>query len=108
MRHRYGIEPETYEQMFVDQDYKCACCGKISGETKGTKLYVDHDHSTKKVRKLLCAGCNTIAGSLESDKVFNVVKYLQEHNSNSLARLELLIKEEEIKGQTRGEYRQAA
>lgn len=98
MRHRYGIEPETYEQMFLNQNYKCACCGKISGETKGSKLYVDHDHQTKKVRKLLCAGCNTIAGCIESNKVFNVIKYLRDHNSNALARLELLIKEQDIGG----------
>lgn len=83
--------------MFIDQDHKCAVCGKESGDTKGSRLYVDHDHKTKKVRQLLCAGCNSIAGSLEHRKAFSVMEYLQKHNSEAIARLELLIKEEEKK-----------
>lgn len=80
MRHRYGLEPHEYEQMFLDQDNKCAICGKESGQTKGTKLYVDHNHTTGKVRQLLCAGCNTIVGALENPLFEQAKQYLRKHN----------------------------
>lgn len=95
LRHRYGLEPEEYLQMIAEQDNKCACCGKEGGDRRGSKLVVDHDHSTNKVRKLLCNRCNYIAGSLEDDKYVSVYKYLKDHNSSALARLELLLREQE-------------
>lgn len=97
MRFRYGLEPEQYEQMFKDQNFKCAICDKQSGDTKGTRLHVDHDHGTNKVRQLLCVQCNRIAGNLEfnPEKVFAVIQYLRKHNSEALAVLELKIRERE-------------
>jgi hypothetical protein len=50
---RYGISETTYQQMLKDQNGLCAIC-----ETEPPS-YVDHNHSTGKVRKLLCSGCNT-------------------------------------------------
>lgn len=97
MRFRYGLEPEQYAQMFEDQQNKCAVCNKENGDTKGTKLYVDHDHRTNQVRQLLCASCNTIAGTFEADveRTFSVMKYLRKHKSGALAVLELKLREME-------------
>jgi hypothetical protein len=97
MRFRYGIEPDEYEQMFIVQDYKCVVCGKLSGDTKGTRLHVDHDHETNKVRELICSSCNRIAGTLEfnPERTLEVIQYLRKHKSNALARLELMLRETE-------------
>jgi hypothetical protein len=69
--------------MFKDQENRCAICNKQSGETKGTKLYVDHNHDTNKVRELLCAGCNTIVGALENPLLARAEAYLRKHNDTT-------------------------
>jgi hypothetical protein len=60
LKNRYGITPAQYLGMVTAQDGKCFICGLA------TKLHIDHDHATKEVRKLLCIGCNTSVGYLES------------------------------------------
>lgn len=57
LKHRYGVTVEQYEAMYRDQDGRCAICGKPHDV-----LCVDHDHSTLKVRGLLCDLCNTGIG----------------------------------------------
>lgn len=57
-RRRYGLEPEQYEAMLREQGGRCALC---RGKPEYT-LYVDHDHESKAVRSLLCAGCNAAVG----------------------------------------------
>ena len=89
LRHRYGIKPSDYDRMLSDQDGKCCVCKEI----KSYDLYVDHDHNTGKVRSLLCARCNTMAGILEDRRLEDMLRYLTKHGSSALARLELLIKE---------------
>ena len=55
----YGITIDGFDLMYNKQDGKCACCGKDNGSRR---LAVDHDHSTGKVRGLLCSKCNTAIG----------------------------------------------
>ena len=57
-RHRYDIEPETYEAMAKDG---CWMCGSYS------RLCVDHDHETDEIRGILCTRCNTSLGQLGDD-----------------------------------------
>lgn len=52
---------EEYETMWVNQCGLCAICGPNSGNTK-KMLCVDHDHSTKQRRGLLCDRCNRLIG----------------------------------------------
>lgn len=78
-RHRYGLEPEDFYKMIDDQHNLCYCCSKLGGETKGTKLQIDHDHVTGKVRRLLCNRCNDIAGAIEDARYQAVFKYLLEY-----------------------------
>jgi hypothetical protein len=63
---KYGISVEQYEEMLVAQDGACAICGKKpKGEkTSSSRLNIDHDHQTKKVRGLLCNNCNNGLGKL--------------------------------------------
>ena len=58
--HKYGMTLAEFEALREKQDDRCALC-----DEPGT-LSVDHCHSTKKVRALLCAGCNSALGHLET------------------------------------------
>lgn len=63
LRRNYGLSVEQYEEMFAQQEGRCASCKLSSDE----RLYVDHDHGTNAVRALLCRGCNTALGHLRED-----------------------------------------
>ncbi len=58
----YGITLAEYNQMVEDQKSECLICHK-----KFEKLVVDHDHSTGKVRGLLCLRCNLALGQFSDD-----------------------------------------
>jgi len=49
--------------MLTAQNFSCALCQK----EKDYDLYVDHCHTTGKVRGLLCATCNSILGFCNDD-----------------------------------------
>ena len=59
LKFRYGISVGEYDGLFQLQNGKCAVCGKEG------KLLVDHDHTTGRVRGLLCHECNIVLGFLE-------------------------------------------
>lgn len=75
-RREYGLTPEAVDEMRDRQEGRCAICG-------GTppKLFVDHCHSTGKVRALLCHGCNSGIGHFRenTDALLAAVRYLHEH-----------------------------
>lgn len=56
LKNRYGITLERYNEMFKEQNGKCAICEK--NHRHENALPVDHEHSTGKVRGLLCHSCN--------------------------------------------------
>jgi len=66
----HGITLEDYERMMDDQGGVCAICGRHEHRlsTAGGRAYrlaVDHDHSTAKIRGLLCSMCNHAIGYLD-------------------------------------------
>ena len=68
---------EEYLQMLQDQSGLCKLCGNTN--LGGQALSVDHDHSTGKIRGLLCFKCNFIVGTIEKnlDKYTEIMVYLQ-------------------------------
>lgn len=58
LKHRYGLTVEQFESMVVAQNGLCAICN----DDISSKPYVDHNHATGKVRKLLCHPCNSALG----------------------------------------------
>jgi len=52
----YGISQDDFDKMKLDQNHKCAICEEDLDNAKNT--CVDHSHTTKKVRGILCAKCN--------------------------------------------------
>tara|TARA_B100000287_G_C20076247_1_gene560494 strand:+ start:54 stop:461 length:408 start_codon:yes stop_codon:yes gene_type:complete len=81
MENRYGITIEQYWQMLKDQNFACKVCNShMTDHKKG--LCVDHDHTTGKVRALLCKGCNVALGEIKENKdtLAKLIMYLEEHN----------------------------
>ena len=81
----YGLTLDSYKEMEDAQAGLCYICKNpethINMRTgRPQHLSVDHDHSTGKVRKLLCKQCNLLVGQVEKDidKVELCVNYLKE------------------------------
>ena len=74
-KHKYGLEPERFKELLVQQDNKCAICRcdfvhieeeKPAGRRRNrSNINVDHCHKTGKVRGLLCQSCNLKLGWYE-------------------------------------------
>jgi hypothetical protein len=76
---RYGITSNQFDVMLEDQCGRCAICGTHFESSRNT--HVDHCHTTKKVRALLCNHCNIMIGmAKESVQILeNAVHYLNLH-----------------------------
>lgn len=59
---RYRLTVEDRDALLEKQGGACAICREVK------KLHVDHCHTTKKVRGLLCMDCNTGIGKLKDSK----------------------------------------
>ena len=58
---RYGLLPEDEARLFERQHGRCALCFTslvVSSQKKNKLYHIDHDHSTGRVRGLLCPLCN--------------------------------------------------
>lgn len=64
VKSQYGLEYEEYLALREGQGDRCAICDREHDEF-AYGLVVDHNHTTGKVRGLLCGPCNTALGSLQ-------------------------------------------
>lgn len=79
LRANFGITPEDYDRMWAAQGGVCAICRlEGSGRLSGRLMAVDHDHTTGKVRGLLCQRCNHAVGLLHDspDRAMALAAYL--------------------------------
>ncbi len=77
----YGITLEQRDQMLVDQGGLCAACARELDPMSKT-THTDHCHKSKKVRGILCHGCNQALGNVrESATTLRaLIRYLEHHN----------------------------
>lgn len=77
---KYDITPDDYNKMLQDQDNQCAICKDIFTGTP----FIDHDHSTDKVRGLLCSGCNFGLGYFKDNipSLKQSIQYLRRANAS--------------------------
>ena len=73
LKQKYGITLDDFNFLLAKQNGFCAIC-KINKAT-----HVDHCHTTKKVRGILCNNCNTGIGMLKENLKFlsNAITYLE-------------------------------
>jgi|SRR5579859_843078 len=76
LKKRYGITLAQKELLLQEQGNKCAIC--LCNIESTTKCAVDHDHTTKRIRGILCIGCNRSMGRLGDsyEKLERVAMYL--------------------------------
>ena len=82
MFKKYGIRVEDYNRMFAQQKGCCAICGRHQSVFK-KKLNIDHNHTTGKVRGLLCINCNHGIGQFKDSQelLLKAHKYLEIDNN---------------------------
>lgn len=87
---KYGITLETRDNLLKAQNGKCAICGinttfKLkagAGSNIGEEAIVDHCHTSKKIRGVLCGACNVGLGSFKDN--VNSLKSAISYLSNSV------------------------
>ena len=78
LRH-YGLTEDAYDAMFLAQNGVCFLCEQSDKQ----RLSIDHNHSTGKVRKLLCKKCNAGLGNFKEkiSVMERAIQYLKDHQS---------------------------
>ena len=74
---KYGITPNQFYDTLAEQNNKCAICNRDMNDY-GKIFCVDHNHTTGKVRGLLCDPCNYGLGFYEKHKD-KYIEYLKKH-----------------------------
>ena len=71
---RYGLTVGQYRDMIERQHGLCGICAKPLD-----RIDIDHDHTTGRVRGLLCHACNIGVGAFQDDPVIlmRAIQYLQ-------------------------------
>jgi len=82
LRNKYNLTLKRYKKMLNEQDYKCAMKNCKVKHYNKTKLHVDHNHKTGKVRGLLCFRCNRILGDVKDriNILRDCIEYLKERD----------------------------
>lgn len=77
---QYNISVELYEKMLLEQNNLCKICKKPS--KSGIQLAIDHDHTTGKVRGLLCTNCNIGLGFFKDNILIleETIRYLKSNS----------------------------
>ena len=82
IRNVYGLTSTQYQEMLEQQKGECAICRipfvGFKEEPKQQRVHIDHDHSSKWVRGLLCGNCNFGIGHLGDDIgiLQNAIEYI--------------------------------
>jgi hypothetical protein len=86
---KYGLTWDTHTALVLRAKGHCESCGEPFTRER-SDINIDHCHTTKDVRGLICGGCNKSAGFLEDcpDKAFKLIKYIFETRYNPFLKSE--------------------
>ena len=79
LKRKYGISLKEHKDLYESQNGTCAICFVPEEHASRGKLFIDHCHTTGKVRGLLCHSCNSMLGyAQDSETNLNRgIKYLK-------------------------------
>ena len=79
-KQNINITFEEYTKLLNSTNNSCEICNTHEDQL-GIKLSVDHDHTTGKIRGLLCSKCNTAISFLQDDPVIikAALNYITKH-----------------------------
>lgn len=82
LKRKYNITLEEYKAMSLLQNHKCFICGSPEMNNKNKVLCVDHNHTTGKIRGLLCGNCNTGLGGFRDNinSLKKAIEYLKNYD----------------------------
>lgn len=80
LKRMFGMSLEEYDIKLQSQQGVCAICGGLC--KSGKRLAVDHNHTTGKIRDLLCGNCNGGLGKFmdNPELLIKAADYLKEHH----------------------------
>lgn len=83
VKRTYNLSKYEYEAMLESQRRSCSICGAHEDTCVGKVLYVDHCHSSGRVRALLCHNCNSGLGNFKdnTELLETAKRYLLEHSA---------------------------
>lgn len=84
LKSQYGLNLEDYNNLVKEQNHKCAICGIDEVDSFKGLLFVDHCHTTGKIRGLLCHHCNTALGKFKDSEsiLMKAIEYVRKSNGS--------------------------
>jgi len=84
LKEKYGLTPGAWQALFDAQGKRCAICKTDTPDQVNAKWDTDHDHSTGKVRGILCSHCNRLLGAARDDAsvLLAAITYLEDHSDD--------------------------
>lgn len=76
LKKNYGLSEQAYNDLMTAQNNVCAVCGRSLLDMPRRSIHVDHDHLTERIRGIVCNGCNTKIGVVESPLFPRVMAYV--------------------------------
>ena len=96
----FGLSREAYLKMLEEQNGVCGICKQPEGSKRFRYLAVDHDHTTGKIRGLLCHRCNKGLGVFKDEigRLKQAIAYLESAEARPIERYGLISPELKGKG----------
>ena len=84
LKSQYGLNLSDYNDLIKEQNHKCAICETDEVDAFKGLLFVDHCHTSGKVRGLLCHHCNTALGKFKDSEsiLMKAIEYVRKNNGS--------------------------
>ena len=77
LKRVYGIDAQEFDALYIVQHGLCGICNKFLGHDT-SKMQLDHNHKTGKIRLILCPQCNSGLAFFKDniESLRSAIKYL--------------------------------